>query len=88
MQNDAAKLQKDNVIPDVLPESTSLPYSLIVEWPETKLDVPGLSLDREQTQTKPSLQVNPVINIATAGFPKNKKNKKKQKQNSLTLSSI
>jgi len=58
--NNAAQLQTKNVIPDVLPESTTLPYRLTVHWPETVLDVPGKELDRQATQPTPTLKVDPV----------------------------
>jgi len=59
-QDRASQLRQNNVIPDVLPESTSLSHGLVVEWPNVTLDVPGKELEREATQPEPSLHLNPV----------------------------
>ena len=60
-QNFSAQLQKEEVIPDVLPASTSLSYSLVVKWPSVTLDEPGEELDREATQPIPTLFVQPTV---------------------------
>ncbi|KAF2665468.1 PEBP-like protein [Microthyrium microscopicum] len=59
-QDRTAILHQNKVIPDVLPESTSVEYGLIVEWPNVSIDVPGKELDREATQPEPTLQLNPT----------------------------
>src|ERR1700710_2298691 len=55
-----AQLQKDNVIPDVLSQSTSLSHDLVVKWPNATLDSPGKELGREDTQPEPTLHLSPA----------------------------
>ena len=62
-QDYTAELYKDNVIPDVLPEGTSLSHLLIVKWPDVTLDEPGKELDREATQPIPTVFVKPVVKV-------------------------
>jgi len=59
-QNMATQLQQENVIPDVLSEETALPYQLIAEWPNATLDIPGKHLDREATQSTPTVKLEPA----------------------------
>jgi len=55
-----ASLQKDNVIPDVLPQSTSPSYDLTVKWPSATLSSAGKELGREDTQPEPTLHLSPT----------------------------
>jgi len=59
-QDRTALLHQNSVIPDVLPQSTSIKYGLVVEWPDVTLDSPGKELDREATQPEPTLHLNPA----------------------------
>lgn len=56
----AEQLRKDNVIPDVLPEGTSLSHGLILKWPSETLDIAGRELSRQGTQAEPVVYVQPV----------------------------
>lgn len=57
----ADQLHKDNVIPDVLPEGTTLSHDLVINWPpHASLDTPGKELGRQETQSEPSVHVNPA----------------------------
>ncbi|KAF2101650.1 PEBP-like protein [Rhizodiscina lignyota] len=53
------QLQKHKIIPDVLPEGVDLPSELVVKWPNANLDTPGDQLDRQGTQTEPTVYVKP-----------------------------
>lgn len=55
------------VTPDVLSTDADIKYDLTVSWPETTLSKPGEELDREQTQTDPTLKLSPAVN--TYPFP-------------------
>jgi hypothetical protein len=58
-----AQLHKENVIPDILPEGSSLSHALIIKWPTVSLDEPGMELDREATQPVPKVYLHPVVCI-------------------------
>ncbi|KAK3216748.1 hypothetical protein GRF29_1g873704 [Pseudopithomyces chartarum] len=53
-------LREHKVIPDVLPEGTTLSHDLKVVFPEATLDTPGQELGREETQPEPRLFLDPV----------------------------
>lgn len=53
----SSQLQSHDVIPDVLPSGTQLSQTLVVKWPKTTLDNPGAELDREETQSTPTLWI-------------------------------
>lgn len=52
-------LSKHNIIPDVLPEQTTLSYTLTLQWPDATLDTPGTLIDRESTLSQPIIQLHP-----------------------------
>lgn len=54
-------LREHKVIPDVLPEGTTLSHDLKVVFPEATLDTPGQELGREETQPEPRLFLDPVV---------------------------
>jgi hypothetical protein len=49
------------VITDVLPGNLDLSYELTVKWPKATLSKAGEELDREETQSEPSLYLNPTV---------------------------
>jgi phosphatidylethanolamine-binding protein len=54
-------LVESRIFPDVLPESITLSYDLVVKWPDVTLDAPGKELDREATQPEPKVYLNPPV---------------------------
>jgi hypothetical protein len=54
------QLTEGKVFPDVLLESTTLSYDIVVKWPDVTLDTPGKELDREATQPEPKVYLNPA----------------------------
>ncbi|KAK6527595.1 hypothetical protein TWF694_004579 [Orbilia ellipsospora] len=60
MSTNTSFLETSDVIPDVLPQSTKLSSDLIIRWPDTILDSPGLELGREETQPEPTIQLKPL----------------------------
>ncbi|TDZ49600.1 Uncharacterized protein CTRI78_v007994 [Colletotrichum trifolii] len=56
--NTAKILEEHQVIPDVLPTGTKIPYNLGVHWPTVDLRVPAERLQRDQLQEQPKLTTN------------------------------
>jgi hypothetical protein len=54
-------LIEHKVITDVLPGDLDLNYDLTVKWPSTTLDNAGAELDREETQSEPTLHLSPTV---------------------------
>jgi hypothetical protein len=54
-------LIEHKIITDVLPGSLDLQYDLHVEFPDTKLNVSGEELGREETQPEPTLSLSPAV---------------------------
>jgi hypothetical protein len=54
-------LIEHKVITDVLPGTLDLNYDLTVKWPSTALNQAGEELDREETQSEPTLYLNPTV---------------------------
>ncbi|RAO72517.1 uncharacterized protein BHQ10_008529 [Talaromyces amestolkiae] len=52
-------LTAEGIIPDILPPGTVVPRNLKVDFHTTKLTRPGQMIDREETQTKPTVFVDP-----------------------------
>ncbi|KAK2015158.1 hypothetical protein LZ32DRAFT_616440 [Colletotrichum eremochloae] len=50
--------QEHNVIPDVLPAGTKIPYNLGVHWPTVSLRAPAERLHRDQVQEQPKVTTN------------------------------
>ena len=62
MSQDRTQILRElKVIPDVLPEGTTLSHDLKVVFPEVTLDTPGQELGREETQPEPRLFLDPVV---------------------------
>jgi hypothetical protein len=61
MVQNTSMLEKEGVIPDVLPPNSTLSYNLVVRWPNATLDEPGKELDREATQPEPTLHLVPAV---------------------------
>lgn len=54
-------LTADGIIPDILPPGIVVPRNLKVDFHTTALTRPGQMIDREETQTKPTLFVDPPV---------------------------
>lgn len=54
-------LTAEGIIPDILPPGTVVPRNLKVDFHTTKLTRPGQMIDREETQTKPTVFVDPPV---------------------------
>lgn len=54
-------LTADSIIPDILPPGTVVPRNLKVNFHTTTLTRPGQMIDREATQTKPIVFVDPPV---------------------------
>jgi hypothetical protein len=54
-------LIEHKVITDVLPGELDLHYDLTVKWPSTTLNKAGDLLDREETQSEPTIHLNPTV---------------------------
>ncbi|KAK1992531.1 PEBP-like protein [Colletotrichum falcatum] len=50
--------EEHNVIPDVLPAGTKIPYNLGVHWPTVSLRAPAERLHRDQVQEQPKVTTN------------------------------
>jgi hypothetical protein len=57
-------LVEHRVITDVLPGAVDLSYSLTLKWPNATLETPGQELDREVTQSEPTVYLNPTVRLS------------------------
>ncbi|EFQ35604.1 hypothetical protein CGRA01v4_04086 [Colletotrichum graminicola] len=58
MTDVAKTFQEHNVIPDVLPAGTKIPYNLGVHWPAVSLRTPAERLHRDRVQEQPKVTTN------------------------------
>lgn len=56
-------LMAEDVIPDILPTGTVVRRNLKVVFQKAKLERPGQMIDRDDTQPKPSVFVDPPVRI-------------------------
>jgi hypothetical protein len=61
MPDVTSDLQAESIIPDILAAGTIVPRNLRVEFPNARLEKPGQMIDREATQPKPSVFVDPPV---------------------------
>lgn len=60
-QDHKQALLEHKVIPSVLPTDVNLPYNLKLKWPNTTLNTPGQELNREETQSEPTVYLDPPV---------------------------
>jgi len=58
-------LIEHKVITDVLPGELDLQYDIIVKWPNATLENAGEALDREDTQSEPTVYLHPIVRQRT-----------------------
>lgn len=59
-------LTADGIIPDILPVGTVVPRNLKVSFPSATLTTPGQMIDRDDTQSKPTLFVDPPVSLLSS----------------------
>lgn len=61
MADPTSALQVERIIGDVLAPETKVPYNLKVRWPNATLERPGQMIDRDATQPKPAVFIDPPV---------------------------
>lgn len=56
-------LEKESIIPDILPLGTKVPRNLKVVFPNATLEEPGQMIERDATQPQPTLFVEPSVSF-------------------------
>jgi hypothetical protein len=56
-------LEAETIIPDILKPGTKVLHNLKVVWPNATLEKPGQMIERDATQPKPVVYVDPPVGL-------------------------